>query len=139
MGHQGYNHQQQWYPQQQGGYQQEYQYRMPAQDQQHQYHHQIYDQIPLRQPTRHPHHSDMKLEGKNEASWTSTVPNEATASGKDPLISTDEETSKKKSSPTKKVKKKLKVKKKDKKLTLTKDELTKYQDESLREVALKMK
>ena len=84
---------------------------------------------------------DIKLEGKNEANWTNTDQNEATSSGKDPLISTDEDTSKKKSSPIKKVKKKirvkqaksssnihqkvLKVKKKDKKLTLTKDELTK--------------
>ena len=84
---------------------------------------------------------DIKLEGKNEANWTNTDQNEATSSGKDPLISTDEDTSKKKSSPVKKVKKKirvkqaksssnihqkvLKVKKKDKKLTLTKDELTK--------------
>ena len=61
---------------------------------------------------------------------------------------------KKKSSPTKKVKKKskvkksktvvkiqkiLKVKNKEKKLNLNKDELAKYSDENLREVALKMK
>jgi len=150
--HQGYNQQQQWYPQQQGGYQQGYQ--GGYQDQEHGYHHQIYDQMPLQQPSQHPHHSDMKIEAKNEPSWTNTDQNEATASGKDPL-STDEEINKKKSSPTKKVKKKIKVKqvktssnihqkvikvkKKDKKLTLTKEELTKYQDESLREVALKMK
>ena len=56
--HQGYNQQQQWYPQQQGGYQQEYQYRMPAQDQQHQYHHQMYDQLPMQQPAQHPHSGD---------------------------------------------------------------------------------
>jgi len=150
--HQGYNQQQsQWYPQQEHG-QQEYQYgRMTQEQQQHQYHHQIYDQIPLQQP-QHPQQSDLKLEPKNE-SWTNTHPGEASATDKNSDISVDE-SMKKKSSPTKKVKKKskvkksktvvkiqkiLKVKNKEKKLNLNKDELAKYSDENLREVALKMK
>ena len=99
----------------------------------------------------------MKLEtAKAEASWESpTSPDEeASPTGKNSLL--DQESIKKKSSssPTKKVKKKSKVKstktaavkvqkmlkvKVKKKLTLTKDELVKYQDENLQEVALKMK
>ena len=94
----------------------------------------------------------MKLESKNE-SWTNTHSGEASATDKNSDISVDE-SMKKKSSPTKKVKKKskvkksktvvkiqkiLKVKNKEKKLNLNKDELVKYSDENLREVALKMK
>ena len=90
------------------------------------------------------------MESKNE-SWTNTHPGEASTTDK---ITSDDETIKKKASPTKKVKKKskvkktktvvkiqknLKVKNKEKKLSLNKDELAKYSDENLREVALKMK
>ena len=92
----------------------------------------------------------MKLESKNE-SWTNTHPGEASTTDK---VTSDDETIKKKASPTKKVKKKskvkktktivkiqkaLKVKNKEKKLSLNKEELAKYSDENLREVALKMK
>ena len=92
----------------------------------------------------------MKLESKNE-SWTNTHPGEASTTDK---VTSDDETIKKKASPTKKVKKKSKVKKtktivkiqknikvknKEKKLSLNKEELAKYSDENLREVALKMK
>lgn len=149
--HQGYNQQQsQWYPQQSQHQQDAYQYgRMTQEQQQHQYHHQIYDQIPLQQP-QHPQQSDLKLESKNE-SWTNTHPGEASTTDK---VTSDDETIKKKASPTKKVKKKSKVKKtktivkiqknikvknKEKKLSLNKEELAKYSDENLREVALKMK
>jgi hypothetical protein len=97
-----------------------------------------------------PQQSDLKLESKNE-SWTNTHSSEASTTDK---IISDDETLKKKASPTKKVKKKskvkktktvvkiqkiLKVKNKEKKLNLNKDELAKYSDENLREVALKMK
>ena len=100
--------------------------------------------------TFQPQQSDLKLESKNE-SWTNTHPGEASTTDK---ITSDDETIKKKASPTKKVKKKskvkktktvvkiqknLKVKNKEKKLSLNKDELAKYSDENLREVALKMK
>jgi hypothetical protein len=45
----------------------------------------------------------------------------------------------KKSKTVVKIQKSLKVKNKEKKLSLNKDELAKYSDENLREVALKMK
>lgn len=124
---------------------------------QEQYHHQMYDQMqpmhPQNQPQMHPQQPHL------EKTW-SNPPQETSASNPEPVKPSSEEedssSPRKKVSPSKKVKKKVKVKpkttnaakaklakvvtkKKDKKVSLTKEELAKYPDENLREVVLKMK